>query len=232
MKDNSNFDKINEYYQENLESVFARTEQALSGSRENNYKILGWESREAQYKRFAVLAQNIDLNGKSLLDVGTGLGDLYHFLTQGLHWSLEYVGTDILPEMVRMAEQQAVQIKLPDGVNASYKFLNTDIFDGKSNALKENRFDVVYTSGIFNLNLGNNEAFLKSAFEKFAMISGQYFACSLLSDESNDKEDAYFYYNEAVIEKAMTGVKKANPSSEYRIIKGYLPNDMTVIWKR
>ena len=232
MKDNSKFDKINEYYQENLESVFARTEQALSGSRENNYKILGWESREAQYKRFAVLAQNIDLNGKSLLDVGAGLGDLYHFLTQGLHWSLEYVGTDILPEMVRMAEQQAVQIKLPDGVNASYKFLNTDIFDGKSNALKENRFDVVYTSGIFNLNLGNNEAFLKSAFEKFAMISGQYFACSLLSDESNDKEDAYFYYNEAVIEKAMTSVKKANPSSEYRIIKGYLPNDMTVIWKR
>lgn len=232
MKDNSNFDKINEYYQENLENVFARTEQALSGSRENNYKILGWESREAQYKRFAVLAQNIDLNGKSLLDVGAGLGDLYHFLTQGLHWSLEYVGTDILPEMVRMAEQQAVQIKLPDGVNASYKFLNTDIFDGKSNALKENRFDVVYTSGIFNLNLGNNEAFLKSAFEKFATIAGQYFACSLLSDESNDKEDAYFYYNEAVIEKTMTGVKKANPSSEYRIIKGYLPNDMTVIWKR
>lgn len=232
MKDNSNFDKINEYYQENLESVFARTEQALSGSRENNYKILGWESREAQYKRFAVLAQNIDLNGKSLLDVGAGLGDLYHFLTQGLHWSLEYVGTDILPEMVRMAEQQAVQIKLPDGVNASYKFLNTDIFDGKSDALKENRFDVVYTSGIFNLNLGNNEAFLKSAFEKFATIAGQYFACSLLSDESNDKEDAYFYYNESVIEKAMTGVKKAIPSSEYRIIKGYLPNDMTVIWKR
>ena len=30
--------KINEYYQENFDSVFARTEKALSGNRENNYK--------------------------------------------------------------------------------------------------------------------------------------------------------------------------------------------------
>lgn len=232
MNETAKFNMINEYYQGNLENVFKRTEQALSASRENNYKILGWESRDAQYKRFAVLAKNIDLNGKTLLDVGAGLGDLFHFLTQGLHWSVEYVGTDILPDMVRMAQEQAVQIKLPDGVDASYRFLNTDIFDEKSDALKGVKFDVVYTSGIFNLNLGNNEMFLKSSFEKFAMIANEYFVCSLLSDESNDKEDAYFYYNDAVIEKAMSGVKKAYPSSEYSIIKGYLPNDMTVIWKR
>ena len=42
MEDKTNFDKINEYYQENFDSVFARTEKALSGNRENNYKILGW----------------------------------------------------------------------------------------------------------------------------------------------------------------------------------------------
>lgn len=228
----ANFDKINEYYQENLETVFARTEHALTRSRENNYKILGWESREAQYKRFSILAKNIDLNNKTLLDVGSGLGDLYHFLTQGLRWSVDYVGTDILSDMVSMAEQQAKDIQLPDGVHASYKFLNTDIFDEKSDALKNHKFDVVYTSGIFNLNLGNNEIFLKSAFEKFAELSKEYFVCSLLSDESNDKEDTYFYYDADIIDKAMVDIKKKYPSAEYKIITGYLPNDMTVIWEK
>ena len=232
MKVKANFDKINEYYKENLETVFARTEQALTRSRENNYKILGWESREAQYKRFSILVKNIDLNNKTLLDVGSGLGDLYHFLTQGLLWSVDYVGTDILSGMVSMAEQQAKEIQLPDGVDASYKFFNTDIFAEQSDALKNHKFDVVYTSGIFNLNLGNNEIFLKSAFKKFAELAKEYFVCSLLSDESNDKEDTYFYYNADIIDKAMADIKRKYPSAEYRIITGYLPNDMTVIWKK
>ena len=232
MKVKANFDKINEYYKENLETVFARTEQALTRSRENNYKILGWESREAQYKRFLILAKNIDLNNKTLLDVGSGLGDLYHFLTQGLRWSVDYVGTDILSGMVSMAEQQAKEIQLPDGVDASYKFLNTDIFAEQTDDLKNHKFDVVYTSGIFNLNLGNNEIFLKSAFEKFAEFAKEYFVCSFLSDESRDKEDTYFYYNADIIDKAMTDIKRKYPSAKYRIITGYLPNDMTVIWEK
>ena len=232
MADKTNFDKINEYYQENFDNVFARTEKALSGNRENNYKILGWESRDAQYKRFSILAKNINLNHKKLLDVGSGLGDLYHFLTQGLHWSVDYVGTDILPNMVKIAKEQADQIQLPPGVNAVCRFLNTDIFDANSENLKNDKFDVVYTSGIFNLNLGNNKTFLKSSFERLAVIADEYFVCSLLSDTSKNKEDAYYYYNSEIIEKSMIDVKKMYPSSEYTIVDGYLPNDMTVIWKK
>lgn len=217
---------------ENFDSVFARTEKALSSNRESNYKILGWESRDAQYKRFSILAKNINLNKKKILDVGSGLGDLYHFLTQGLHWSIEYVGTDILPKMVEMAENQAEKICLPDGVNASYRFFNTDIFTEETEKLKNIKFDVVYTSGIFNLNLGNNENFLKSSFEKFSKITNEYFVCSLLSDKSLDKEDKYFYYNDEIIKKAMENVKKLYPLAEYKIVSGYLPNDMTVIWQK
>ena len=73
---------------------------------------------------------------------------------------------------------------------------------------------------------------MKSAFEKFAELSKEYFVCSLLSDESNDKEDTYFYYDADIIDKAMVDIKKKYPSAEYKIITGYLPNDMTVIWEK
>ena len=98
--------------------------------------------------------------------------------------------------------------------------------------MKNDKFDVLYTSGIFNLNLGNNKTFLKSSFERFAVIADEYFVCSLLSDASKNKEDAYYYYNSEIIEKSMIGVKKMYPSSDYTIVDGYLPNDMTVIWKK
>ncbi|HPA64879.1 MAG TPA: class I SAM-dependent methyltransferase, partial [Spirochaetota bacterium] len=47
-----------------------------------NHEILDWESMEAQHSRFAVLSEYVPLSGKSLLDVGCGLADLYAFLTE------------------------------------------------------------------------------------------------------------------------------------------------------
>ena len=110
MNNKSIYEKISNYYQDNYKNVIARTENALSIHRAENYKILGWESREAQYKRFAVLAEHINLDKKTLLDVGSGLGDLFHFLTQGLHWSVEYTGTDILPQMVLLAKTKPLKL--------------------------------------------------------------------------------------------------------------------------
>ncbi|NLK47066.1 MAG: class I SAM-dependent methyltransferase [Treponema sp.] len=234
MNNKSIYEKISNYYQDNYKNVIARTENALSIHRAENYKILGWESREAQYKRFAVLAEHINLDKKTLLDVGSGLGDLFHFLTQGLHWSVEYTGTDILPQMVLLAKNQAAQIGLPDGVNAKYEFLQTDIFENKKelNILKDKTFEVVYTSGIFNLNFGNNEEFLKSSFERFASIAEKYFVCSLLSDSSKNKEKEYFYYTKEIVLEAIKDVLLKYPSSNFKIVSDYLPNDMTVIWQK
>ena len=65
-----------------------------------------------------------------------------------------------------------------------------------------------------------------------AVIADEYFVCSLLKKKKKNKEDAYYYYNSEIIEKSMIDVKKMYPSSEYTIVDGYLPNDMTVIWKK
>ena len=61
---------IRSYYDDNMQRS------------EKDHEILGWESKEAQYERFAALADNVDLEGKKLLDVGCGLGNLLEYLNE------------------------------------------------------------------------------------------------------------------------------------------------------
>ena len=66
--------KINSYYEKNFKELEklhdALSKAAKSNINADNYKILGWESRQAQYARFAAFAKNVDLNGKAVIDVG------------------------------------------------------------------------------------------------------------------------------------------------------------------
>ncbi|NVL90353.1 MAG: hypothetical protein HWN69_05065, partial [Desulfobacterales bacterium] len=52
----------------------------LLGIRAKDHEMVGWGSEESQKCRFGVLCQLDDLSGKSVLDVGCGLGDLYGYL--------------------------------------------------------------------------------------------------------------------------------------------------------
>ena len=88
----------------------------ISPKREN-YDVLDWASAESQQERFAVLTREIDVAGKSLLDVGCGLGDLWDYLKDH-HLGVDYTGVDILDEMVRVAERMH-----PDG-----RFIQADMF--------------------------------------------------------------------------------------------------------
>lgn len=124
-----------------------------------NHEILDWESMEAQHSRFAVLSEYIPLSGKSLLDVGCGLADLYAFLIEhGIR--TEYTGIDILPQMASAARKRFPEIEIIHGD----VFSEPEIFSSRV-------FDVVFSSGIFNLNLGNNIEFLENALKVFCDLS-------------------------------------------------------------
>lgn len=237
----SHFDKIADFYAHNFASVFSElskngAEKSLLHS--ENFKLLGWESRESQYKRFAVfsgvLREYAETNRFSLLDVGCGLGDLYHFLTQGLHLSFDYTGTDLLESMVDNAFKQATEIPLPQDVDSEFTFCLTDIFSDmpKENLLKGKTFDFVYTSGIFNLALGNNLEFLQKALIRFAEMCNVGFGCSILSTSSKNKEDTFFYYDKEMLAPMLAILKQKYPNSKHSFIEGYLDNDMTLIWHK
>lgn len=175
---------------------------------------LGWESEEAQRLRFKALTDNVDLNGKSLLDVGCGLGSLYSFLAErGI--AATYTGVDLLEEMVDCAKA-----KYPEA-----EFVCDDIF--KSEFPVCQRYDVIYSSGIFNLNLVNNLEFLEKALRIFVGMAGFAVVFNLLSDRSDNKEKEYFYYNAGDVLEIIARLP-VSPSKTL-ILDSYLQNDFTVV---
>lgn len=235
-------EKINSYYSNNFEKL-EKLHNVLNDAvgkniNADNYKILGWESRAAQYSRFSAFAKNtfINLDEMSLLDVGCGLADLYHFLTIGLNKNIKYVGIDISEKMILIAKSQ-LNILKQDKLLSSKKNKSTielftgDIFaDDFLHQLKKSKlekFDYVYASGIFNLNLGNNEEFVKSAFSRFVQFCKTGFSCSMLNVRSKDQEKPYFYYDPKTVKKWAfdVGAKSVD------IIDDYLENDFTIIAK-
>src|SRR4030042_2838585 len=68
----------------------------------NDIKSVAWGSRESQEKRFEVLSQIALLNGKTVLDVGCGLGDFYIWLKRK-YSDIRYTGIDIIPSMIEIA---------------------------------------------------------------------------------------------------------------------------------
>ncbi len=184
----------------------------------NDYRALGWETQEAQTKRFEVLLKNVDLNNKSLLDVGCGLGDLYGFL-KTFQVPVSYLGTDIMPDMIKKAKE-----KYPNGL-----FLHEDIFS-KENAdalFPEKAFDIIFSSGIFNLNDTSTNNLLRDALLTFKELASEKIVFNLLSKDSPNKENAYRYYDQKEIDNLLRLLKF--DKNKFRFIQGYLPNDFSVI---
>ncbi len=175
------------------------------------YEILDWESRDAQFKRFEVLTDNIDLTGKKLLDVGCGIGDLYGFLKKR-RIPVQYYGVDILKEMTTRAESLH-----PEG-----KFFCGNLFDRRMFGKKQ--FDVVFASGLFSLNLGNNESFLTKALPVLFEYAKEYVVFNLLDESASIHGNTYYFFNgKEVLHRVRRYARSA------RCLSRYLPGDFTVI---
>ncbi|TYQ16198.1 UNVERIFIED_CONTAM: methyltransferase family protein [Acetivibrio alkalicellulosi] len=204
-KNNNKSNYIKRYYESNMKKDVP------------DYKILGWESRESQNLRFDVLISNLELENKKILDVGCGLGNLLEYL-QEKNIKAEYTGVDILDSMIERVKHKKLK----------GTFYHMDIFE--SDYFSEGAFDVVYASGIFNLNLNNNMEFLSYALRRFFYLASSIVVFNLLHEKSPDKEDLYFYYDPKkvlnMIEEKHTFLKNI------RVVEGYLNNDFTVICQK
>lgn len=196
------FEVIKSYYEENMAKGLPE------------YGILGWESEEAQHLRFDAMLSKVDLNGKKLLDVGCGTGNLLEYIrSKGIE--VKYTGVDILGQMIDIARHKEL----------GADFIKVDIF--KENIFEDLSFDVIYTSGIFNLNLGNNREFLKSALGLFFRLARETVVFNLLHTASPDREDKYFYFHPDEVRELLAGFSYRIAKAEF--VEAYLKNDFTVV---
>ena len=175
-----------------------------------NYDVLDWASATSQRARFTVLARSVELGGRSLLDVGCGLGDLLAFLTdRGI--AVQYTGVDIVGKMVERAER-----KFPDA-----RFIHADPFT--EDPFGDERFDVVFCSGTFNLDLGNGREFMPGALKRLAGWAREYLVFNLLHVRAAGYGYCA-YYDPAEVLPWVAPIAR-----EVQVIDDYLPNDFTVI---
>lgn len=182
-------------------------------SHNEDHLKLGWESKDAQFKRFSVLLPLLHDNIR-LLDAGCGLGNLIDFIeSSGIH--VKYTGIDILDSFINEARS-----KRPDT-----DFHHADIFSVKHFADAE--FDLVYSSGIFNIDSGVNEKVLIDALIEFDRLSSKYIVFNLLHVRSQDKENGYYYFDPAKVHDIVHSVLPG--CIRIQIDDSYLKNDFSVI---
>ena len=177
-------------------------------------ECLGWEDRESQFKRFQILTDYIDLNGKKVLDVGCGMGHLLEHLKES-DINAEYTGLDLLDSMVDKATER----------HGDHTFLQGDLFL-EDDLFEENSFNVIYCSGVFNLNTGNNFDFLLSAVEKFLHISTDAIVFNLLHKDSPDREEKFYYFHP---DQVIRGIEDLSDEvKSIQLVEHYLNNDFTL----
>lgn len=179
-----------------------------------HHAVLDWASAQSQLARFQIFARNVPLQDKSLLDVGCGLGDLLTYL-DSLAVRVCYTGVDLLDKMVQAARRN----------HPGIDFVQGDIF--QATPFKAESFDVVFCSGAFNLNLGNNEQFLPRAVATMLNLAREYAVFNLLHSRAASQEQTYFYYHPDQVLEMLRDLP-----CQVRIVDDYLHNDFTVICEK
>ena len=178
-----------------------------------NFDILDWGDREAQFKRFEVLSNELDLKDQTLLDIGCGLGDLFAYLKSVNNIPAKYVGTDLVSEMIELAKEK----------QPTCEFYCCDVLAENPATIT---FDTVFCSGVFNLRTDDNIGFLNyalTALEKLTTTNSK-IVFNFLHQRTEKQYDHCFYYNPEVVKKMFL-----NFYSNVKIIDNYLPNDFTIV---
>lgn len=167
----------------------------------------GWRSRRNQELRFQALMAIGDLQNKSILDLGCGLGCLYGYLkTTG--WKGEYTGFDILDFMVKDA-----RYRFPEA-----RFETRDILKTPP----REKWDYVFVNGVFNHKIKDNWAWIARMVGQAFASTREGVAFTMLNRETGWPDEDLFYTTPRELEEK---IKLWSPG-KYKIAMGYLPEDM------
>lgn len=175
----------------------------------NDIRSVAWGSRESQEERFRIFSEMADLEGKTILDVGCGLGSFYGWLKNRLK-NFQYTGVDITPSMVELA-------------SASYPGIEFKVQNINDIEKPEPLYDFVFASGIFNRKIAGHQIFVKQTIESMFSICRVGAAFNILSTRSDFFEDEEYYAGPGEMLDYCMGLSRKSV-----LRHDYMPHDFTV----
>jgi cyclopropane fatty-acyl-phospholipid synthase-like methyltransferase len=186
---------IQQYYRKKLKRY--GTKSALS---------VDWDSDHNQIERFKILSKIGDLTGKSVLDFGSGLGDLYGYLSKRFK-GVKYLGIDILPEFIEEAKKK-------------YKQGNFELKE--LDDVKES-FDYVFASGSLTYKMRKDKNFYLKIVEELYQRAKMGVAFNMLDKGFYGIEKFYMTYDPIEVYNYCKAFAK-----DIKIVVEYAPGDFTI----
>ena len=162
---------------------------AISGLYDERYALkgrghetVGWGSERDQRLRFAVLFRGVEPRGRSVLDIGCGLGDLVPFLDARVDGDYDYLGTDISEKLIADARGTYGG---PRRAFRAADILETDLPAA----------DVVVLSGALNFRIGENGPHARSMLRRMWDLSRDCVCVNFLSSHVDFQTPKNFHYD-------------------------------------
>lgn len=170
-----------------------------------------WNSWDSQQSRFEILAGAFDLNDKTVLDVGCGLGDFAGFLRECGVTPSSYLGVDISQEMIVAAQ-------------ANYPDERFEVRDLAERPFEPESFDYVFESGIFNILVPEWEAITFGTIRAMFSACREGVALNFLSKLSGNNNPAARYSLPSEIVRFV----ETELSPKFTLRHDYRTNDFSV----
>ncbi len=154
------------------------------GSDDN--RAMGWFDEEEINIRFEIITKGVDLNHSSILDVGCGFGGLYTYLIAENIKPSKYLGVDIMPKMIEIANQ-----KCPTGT-----FQVKDILKDPMEP-----FDYLFCIGTLNITTDDFSTYFLKMIDKMIEIANKAVAINFLSDKEYLMKGPYHFENPQRLKK-------------------------------
>jgi len=173
-----------------MKDIFLQTAANLYNERFELYgrdvRTVGWGSRADQLLRFEVLLRNLNLKGKSFLDVGCGLGDLVPFLNERTKGDFQYIGIDVAERLVEDARHLHT--------SGRCNFLHGDLF-----SVEVPEVDIAVLSGALSFRTPGITEYAQQTLERMYLLSREAACLNFLSKYADyELEKNEHYYPEVV----------------------------------
>jgi len=156
-------------------------------------RTLGWGTEKQQITRFSqILRLGIVFEGRNVIDIGCGFGDLFAFFKENNIGLNSFTGWDINSDFIREAKA------IYENDNNAY-FYETDLVEVHSNDI-EKKFDIGVMLGLINYNWKheyNSKEYAYTLINKAFSLVNDVLVFDFLSNRTTSnypKEDSVVYF--------------------------------------